>query len=146
MKTVNALLLLLLVACRSPTIAPTVNAPTQSILERSPQTESHNEPLYTQQIAKQFGWQAEVRTSIGTRCDLLTEQYAIEVEWPRKCYEAVGQCGHYSVELGREPAVLFLLSDDESERDYVVDRIGRLCEQWQIRIFWYDTERRVLIE
>lgn len=100
----------------------------------------HTETYYTQLIAEQCNWEAEVRTSIGTRCDLVSQQYSIEVEWPHKPYEAIGQSLHYSSELDKEPAILFLLSDQAaSERAFVLARVGRIVEQYGIKVFWFDT-------
>lgn len=115
-----------------PTLAPTP-PPATSVL-----TETHNEPYYTQQIANQYGWEAEVVTPAGTRCDLVSELYAIEVEWVRHSYEAVGQSLHYAIELQRKPAILFLLSDS-GDQAYAEKRIGKVAEKHGIEIIWYDT-------
>lgn len=100
-----------------------------------------NEVFYTQLIARQLGWRAEVRTSIGTRCDLVSEQHCVEVEWPsRKCFESVGQVLHYSRELGKSPAILFLLSEKSPlERSFVLERIGDVAVDHGIEIWWFDT-------
>jgi hypothetical protein len=107
----------------------------------------HSEPWYTQAIAKQYGWQAEVRTSIGTRCDLLSDSLAIEVEWPSKPFEAVGQSLHYSEQLGKQPAILFLLSDRATyEQQFVLKRVGEVAGRHGIRVLWYSTIDETFID
>lgn len=107
--------------------------------ENAPETleKQHNEPYYTQKIASERGWKAEVKTSVGTRCDLVSEEYAIEVEWPEKPYEAVGQSLHYAIELGKKPAIMFLVSE-ESQVQFVESRIGKVSRQANIALMWYD--------
>lgn len=125
----------------SPTHAPHPPQPLPSILSQRPLTERHNEPYYTQQIAEQFGWQAEVRTPIGTRCDLVSDTLCVEVEWPSKPYEAIGQSLHYSQQLGKKPAILFLLSDQAAfGREYVLERVGDVAAKHGIEIIWYDVD------
>lgn len=120
---------------RSPVPAPQL-PPGQSVVVSSPQySESH----YVQELAKRFQWDAEVTTSVGTRCDLVSSQYAIEVDWPHNAYEAVGQSLHYSTELGKPPAMLFLVaSDSDSDRKFVVDRVGKVARDYGITVLWYD--------
>lgn len=106
-----------------------------------------SEPEITRAIAQRFGWDAEVQTSVGTRCDLVSDRLAMEVEWPKasKPYEAVGQALHYSVELGREPAICFLVSGLEtSSREYALARVGKVCRLHGIEVYWFDYNSRTL--
>lgn len=111
----------------------------------APKVSSLTEPAYTQIIAKQMDWEAEVRTSIGTRCDLVSDTLAIEVEWPSKPYEAVGQSLSYAQLLDKQPAILFL-QRDQSDRKFVQDRVGKVCDRLAIQIIWYDVPSKKIIQ
>ena len=55
----------------------------------SPQT--YPESLYQEQYAKKLGGRTEVTMPDGTRCDILTDTHAIEVDFADKWAEAIGQ-------------------------------------------------------
>lgn len=56
----------------------------------------------------------EVRLSDNTRCDIVTDSYAIEVDFANKWAESIGQSLHYSLMLNRKAGVLLIL---EGEKD-----------------------------
>ncbi len=106
--------------------------PTPPLRQSSPSSEVSSEPIgasskhqhsetwYTERIAAKYGWRSEVATRVGTRCDLVTPDFAMEVEWPsRKVFESVGQSLHYGIELDKRPAVLLLVSGSPSEAQWI---------------------------
>jgi hypothetical protein len=42
----------------------------------------------------------------GTRCDIVTETHAIEVDFADKWAEAIGQCLNYSFQLNKKAGIL----------------------------------------
>ena len=70
----------------------------------------------------------------GSRCDLITETHAIEVDWAPKWPEGVGQALYYGIVLERKPAVLLLVKDPERERRYLL-RCQAVCARYEIRLW-----------
>jgi hypothetical protein len=58
---------------------------------------------------------AEVILPDHTRCDCITEKNAIEIEYAKKWYEAIGQSLYYSLQTGKRAGVVLIL---ESDKDY----------------------------
>ena len=99
----------------------------------------HNETWYTERIAAKYGWRSEVATRVGTRCDLVTPDLAVEVEWPsRKVFESVGQSLHYGIELDKRPAVLLLVSGSPSEAMWIGVLDG-VAAKHGIEVMQFDT-------
>ena len=73
----------------------------------------------TRRLAEKYKAQAEVVLWDLTRVDLLNDEYAIEVEWPRKWAEAVGQSLYYAEVTKRKPAIILLVRDKRSESKYI---------------------------
>lgn len=86
-----------------------------------------DEPLresqWSAQIATERGLNpakvCEVRTPDGSRADIVTAEYAYEVEWAYKWKEAPAQAVFYAVSLHRKPAVILLVSSDSEKLEYL---------------------------
>lgn len=76
----------------------------------------------------------EVRLPDGTRCDLVNAEYAIEVEYPHKWAESIGQSLYYGIELKKKPAVLFLIKDAKREQKYL-QRARTVAEKHGITVY-----------
>ena len=74
---------------------------------------------------------AEFRTPDGSRVDVLTEEYAIEVEWSSKWAEAIGQSLYYGIATNRKPAIILLVKDPIKERKYYL-RCLAVCAKHNI--------------
>jgi len=82
--------------------------------------------------------QMEVTVKYG-RVDLLSDDYAIEVDRLEKFHEAIGQALHYAKETGKKPAVaIFILDHEPGEREKL-KYVRLLCDYYQIK-FWYINE------
>jgi len=90
-----------------------------------------NEVAWSAKIAKEIGGQAEVRTPDGSRVDILTDEYAYEVEWAHKPFEAVGQAVYYGLAFNRKPAVILLMRPDQ-EKYYL--RCLVLCAELDVHL------------
>lgn len=58
-------------------------------------------------LARMLQGQTEVSTASGLRCDVLTDEYAIEVKQAAKWPHAMGQAIAYAHAFNRKPAVFF---------------------------------------
>lgn len=96
------------------------------------------ETTWSQWIAKQKGGHAEVRTFCGARCDVLTEEYAFEVEWVKKYKEAPGQALLYAALLHRKPGIILLSRNSPMDRIYFL-RSTVICQQANIYLEIIDT-------
>lgn len=76
---------------------------------------NHPESYY-QEIAENFFHGTETRLEDGTRCDILTDRFAIEVDFANKWTEAVGQSLHYALVSGRKAVAFLILEEPEDER------------------------------
>ena len=101
------------------------------------------EPNHTKELAVITGGKAEVTTPVGTRCDLVSDTHTIEVEWASKAYEAIGQSLHYSLELAKEPGILFLVESDK-DIEFASVRANKVCRLYKIDVWWYNVKTKVL--
>ena len=90
--------------------------------------EKHYQELYAEQV----GGQMEVTAPDGTRCDILTEDLAIEVDFADKLFEAVGQSLNYGFQFNRKPVILLIMESKEDERYYI--RLGSLIRHYGLEI------------
>ena len=63
-----------------------------------------------------FQGKVEQKLSDGTRVDILTDDLAIEVDFARKWYEAIGQAAHYARLTGKKPAILLIVNKSGEEK------------------------------
>jgi len=59
----------------------------------------------------------------GTRCDILTDTHAIEVDFADKWAEAIGQSLNYAMQTGKKAGIVLVLKDKGDEK-----HLGRLRE------------------
>lgn len=93
----------------------------------------------TRKLAEKYHAVAEYVLWDSTRVDLLSDEYAIEVEWPRKWAESIGQCLYYAQVTGRKPAVILLIKDKRSEAKYIY-RLQTVAAKHNITIFLEEIE------
>lgn len=98
--------------------------------------ESDHEPVWSAALAELLGGEAEYRLPDRTRVDVLTERYAVEVDWVGKFEEGIGQSLRYSHATGKEPVVALGLkgnwSVEELETAKLVCRKHRI-HVWELR-------------
>lgn len=69
----------------------------------------------------------------GTRCDLLNDEYAIEVDYAKKWAESIGQALYYGITLNRKPAILLLVKGIKDRR--YAHRAQTVCANLGITMF-----------
>ena len=52
----------------------------------------------------------------GTRCDILTDTHAIEVDFADKWAEAIGQSLNYAMQTGKKAGILLVIKDRGDEK------------------------------
>jgi hypothetical protein len=87
------------------------------------------EAAWRDALAAELNAQHEVPVE-GGRVDVLSAEYAIELDWPHKWHEGLGQALHYADATGRKPALALIaysqspdhLRDASRERFEMVER------------------------
>lgn len=75
----------------------------------------HPERWYQEQWCAPRG-QMEVILADGSRCDCLTDAYAIEFDFGHKWAEAIGQALNYAAQTGKPPGIVLILEREGDER------------------------------
>ncbi|QYY35414.1 hypothetical protein [Ruficoccus sp. ZRK36] len=58
----------------------------------------------------------EISLPNGTRCDILTDEYAIEVDFADKWAEAIGQSLNYAAQTGRRAAIILIIEKPSHQK------------------------------
>ena len=74
------------------------------------------------------------------RIDLLTDDYAIEVDRLEKFHEAIGQALHYAKETGKKPAVAFFIVDHQPGDKEKLKYVTWLCNYYKIKVWFINEE------
>jgi hypothetical protein len=113
--------------------APSVSATIDYHEEFSDSEEVYgNEHDESRRLAIKYKAKREIVLPDGARCDLVNDQYAIEVDYAPKWAEAIGQSLYYASVLRRKPAII-LLCDMNSQR--YVNRAKYVCAEHGITLF-----------
>ncbi len=78
------------------------------------QSDKWLEKDYANYIQHLIGGQREYSVESG-RVDLLTDEFAYEIEWANKWKESIGQSIWYALQTNKKPAIILLI---RSESDY----------------------------
>jgi|GEM_PF-2525149 len=62
---------------------------------------------------------AEVVMRNRTRCDCVTDDYAVEFDFADKWAEAIGQSLHYSTKTGKKAGIVLIMENQEKDRKYL---------------------------
>lgn len=92
-----------------------------------------------QRLAPKYHAATEVRLWDATRIDLLSDQYAIEVDYAPKWAEAIGQALYYASQRrlaghDQRPAIILLTRPGRNEARYIY-RCQVVCAQHGITLF-----------
>lgn len=95
------------------------------------------ESYYQMNFANEIGGLTEVAAQDGTRCDILTENYAIEVDFAKKWGESIGQSLHYALQFNRKAGILLILEKPSDERH--LEKIKSIIVEYKLPIrVWVD--------
>ena len=90
-----------------------------SVISCSSLFAGNSERYYQEKLAKKLLAQQEVVMPDGTRCDLVTETHAIEVDFARKWAEAIGQSLNYGRMTGKSAAIVLIMEKDGDSRHLI---------------------------
>ena len=82
----------------------------------------------------------EAKTPDGSRVDILTDEYAYEVDWAYKWPQAIGQSLYYAAATNRKPGIILLFKNRTEERRYYL-RCLVVCNRYNIRLITKDAVR-----
>jgi len=108
-----------------------------SVFSQTRQRESY----YQHEFAVALDGQTEVRLMNGTRADIVTDEYAIEVDFGAKWAEAIGQSLSYGIELDKKPGILLVISGEDEIR--FLERLMPVAVEHGIQVWiWnYTTDK-----
>ena len=90
------------------------------------------ESYYQNLFAERVNGKTEVTAGDGTRCDILTKDYAIEVDFARKWGEAIGQSLNYGFQFNRKAGILLIL-EKPSDRKHLI-RVNSIIQHYDLPI------------
>jgi len=106
-----------------------------SVFSQTKQKESY----YQHEFAVAIGGQTEVRLADGTRADIVTDKYAIEVDFGAKWAEAIGQALSYGIQLEKQPGVLLVINGEDEIR--FLERLMNVAVEHGIQVWiWNYTD------
>jgi len=98
-----------------------------------------NEKYYQDKFAKIVNGETEVRLDDGTRADIVTDKYAIEVDFGAKWAESIGQSLSYAIQLEKKAGVLLVISGEDEIR--FLDRLMTVAVEHGIQVWiWNYTD------
>jgi hypothetical protein len=74
------------------------------------------EKHYQAAILRHFGGESEKTMGDNTRCDILTDTHAIEVDFADKWSEAIGQSLNYGFQANRRSGIVLILEEEDDYR------------------------------
>jgi hypothetical protein len=78
--------------------------------------EKINETWYQERWCEQRDGQIEIRLKDKTRCECLTNDYAVKIDFSRKWAEAVGQSLHYARMTGMQAGILLIVENEQGKQ------------------------------
>ena len=89
------------------------------------------ETEWSKWLAIKMKGEAEAKTFCGTRCDVLTDTHAWEVEWIKKYNQAPGQALLYASLFNKKPGIILLSRNEDRDSIYYL-RCAVICERANI--------------
>lgn len=86
----------------------------------------HPEKWYQEKVATEMKGRMEARVENG-RVDVLTDQYAIEVEFAAKWKNAIGQALWYALQTGKKAGIVIVLENEKDDLPAAI-RLGSVIE------------------
>jgi hypothetical protein len=91
---------------------------TFNVIEGFSQSNDWNENEHADFIQALIGGEREHSVESG-RIDLLTDEYAFEIEWANKWKDAIGQAIWYGLQTNKKPGIILLLKSKENYKYYI---------------------------
>ena len=96
------------------------------------------EALWRDYLSEELGAQHEVAVE-GGRIDVMTDTEAIEIDWPHKWHEGLGQCLHYADVTGKKPVLALISYGQGPDKMQAASRerfemVERICAKQGVRL------------
>lgn len=107
----------------------------------------HSEKQYVNYIQSLIGGKREVSV-YGGRVDLVTADYAFEIEWAKNWKESIGQSLWYALQTNKKPGIIIILESQE-EYNYFLQLNSALQYaglEEKIQIFLFPNDFQELID
>ena len=92
----------------------------------------NHESHYQQIAAEKYNGETEVIMPDGTRCDIVTETHAIEVDFADKWGEAIGQSLNYAFQSNKRAGILLILEKKTDEKHLI--RVNSIVQHFELPI------------
>jgi len=92
----------------------------------------NTEAYYQRIAAEKYSGETEVSMPDGTRCDIVTETHAIEVDFADKWGEAIGQSLNYAFQSNKRAGILLILEKKSDEKHLI--RVQSIIEHFKLPI------------
>lgn len=92
------------------------------------------EKEYQNYWCNKYGGVTEYKLPDETRVDILTKEYAVEVDFANKWAESIGQALYYGIRTNKKPAVLLIMENPVRDKKYL-DRLKAVAVKHGITIF-----------
>lgn len=89
-----------------------------SVVPLKAQSTKLSENEYADYIQSLIGGQREVSVKSG-RVDILTKEYAFEVEWANKWKDAIGQSIWYGVQTNKKSGIILIMKKKEDYKYFI---------------------------
>ena len=99
------------------------------------------EKVYQEYYCEKWGGQSEVILKDKSRCDCLTEKYAMEFDFADNWAEAIGQSLYYAIMLDKKPAIVLICENMKKDMKHInrlATVLNEICPK--IKIFLIDIE------
>ena len=103
----------------------------------------HYEKVYQNKVAEMMDGNTETVLEDGTRVDILTDDYAIEVDFADKWAEGIGQCLHYSLMTGKKAGLVLIAENVDKDEKYIV-RALNVAKNHNIKVWVIDSSYNVV--
>ena len=92
----------------------------------------NTEAYYQRIAAEKYSGETEVSMPDGTRCDIVTETHAIEVDWNSKWGESIGQSLNYAFQTGKRAGII-LIADTPNDLKEAI-RVNSIIRHYELPI------------
>jgi hypothetical protein len=99
----------------------------------------NKEIYYQNYFAEKINGQTEFVLFDRTRVDILTSEYAIEVDFANKWAEGIGQSLYYSLVTEKKAGVLLIMEYPEKDKKYL-NRLIKVSNKYNIKIWTIDSD------
>ena len=94
--------------------------------------EKHNERYYQEDWCKNNGGKIEVILPDRTRCDCITNNHAVEIEFAKKWPEAIGQSLYYSIQTGKRAGIVLIVASNKEYKYWI--RLNTTIREFKLPI------------